>query len=75
MTTKDLKSRMSAAMSALKKAGSPATGVTVNADGSFTILTGTPQSPSMSANSDDDDWLAGIGDGQKATTTRKAGNA
>lgn len=52
-------------MSALKMAGAPPTGAIVHADGSFTILTGPAFVPPMPPTSDNDDWLAGIGDGQK----------
>lgn len=61
-------------MSALKMAGAPPTGAIVHADGSFTILTGVPLSPSMPPVGDNDDWLLGIGDGEK-TGKRGAINA
>jgi hypothetical protein len=71
VSTQDLKARLRAAMSCLKAVGSKPTGVTMHADGSFTVLTGEPLSPVIpSAN--EDDWLMGVGDDNKKRKTGRA---
>ncbi|MGL4404651.1 MAG: hypothetical protein ACRCT6_02760 [Notoacmeibacter sp.] len=76
MTTKDLKARLSAAMTCLKAVGSTPTGVIMHVDGSFTVLTGDNSIPSIDP-ANDENWLTGIGDGQKTISAArgKAGNA